>query len=44
MDEEDTNLTRYYIAQAGSGFTDTFNGPIYQKGRIEYSSHVVMVK
>lgn len=31
MAEEDL-LTRYYLAQAGSGMGDIYSGPIYQKG------------
>lgn len=31
MAEEDL-LTRYYVAQAGSGFGDFYSGPIYQRG------------
>lgn len=29
---EEELLTRYYIAQAGSGFGDFYSGPIYQRG------------
>lgn len=29
---EEEQLTRYYLAQAGSGFGDFYSGPIYQRG------------
>lgn len=31
MNDEEL-LTRYYLAQAGSGFGDFYSGPIYQRG------------